>query len=64
MVVFGMQRLFSRILMISAVLNFVLIFPFIYFWEAIGLSITVVIVECFVTITMYVMLRLKKIILK
>lgn len=59
MVTFGMQNIFSRILMLSALLNFVLIFPLIYLWQGIGLSITVMIVESFVTITMYVILRKK-----
>lgn len=57
MVTFGMQNIFSRILMLSALFNFILIFPLIYFWEGIGLSITVMIVESFVTITMYLILR-------
>ena len=57
MVTFGMQKLFSRILMASALLNFVLVIPFIYLWEGIGLAIAVVCVESFVTVTMYVMLR-------
>lgn len=59
MVTFGMQNIFSRILMLSALLNFILIFPLIYLWQGIGLSITVMIVESFVTITMYVILRKK-----
>ena len=57
MVTFGMQKLFSRILMASALLNFVLVIPFIYLWEGIGLAIGVTCVESFVTVTMYVMLR-------
>ena len=64
MVAFGMQRIFSRILMFSALLNFILIFPMIYMWQGIGLAITVVIVESFVTITMYVLLRKNNIILR
>ena len=64
MVAFGMQKLFSRILMFSAVLNFVLVFPFVYLWQEIGLAITVVIVECFVTVTMYYGLVRNNIVLK
>ncbi len=63
MVAFGMQRIFSRILMFSALLNFVLVFPMIYMWQGIGLAITIVIVESFVTITMYMVLRNNNIIL-
>lgn len=57
MVTFGMQKLFSRILMVSAMLNFVLVIPLVYLWEGIGLSAAVVCVESFVTISMYIMLR-------
>lgn len=61
MVTFGMQNVFSRILMFSALLNFALIFPLIHFLQGIGLSITVMIVENFVTIVMYLVLRKSKI---
>ena len=61
MVAFGMQRTFSRVLMASAVVNFILVFPMIYLWQAVGLAVTVVIVECFVTVTMYFVLRMHKI---
>ena len=64
MVAFGMQRVFSRILMLSALMNFILIFPMIYIWQAVGLAITVVIVESFVTITMYIVLRKNNIVLR
>ncbi len=64
MVAFGMQRIFSRILMLSALLNFILVCPMIYMWQGIGLAITVTIVESFVTIVMYVMLRKNNIILR
>ena len=64
MVAFGMQCIFSRILMWSAALNFILIFPMIIWLQAIGLAITVVLVELFVTITMYITLRKNNIMLK
>ena len=57
MVAFGMQRLFSRILMASAAVNFLLVFPLVLLWQEIGMAITVTCVECFVTITMYIALR-------
>ena len=64
MVAFGMQRIFSRILMASALLNFILVCPMIYMWQGIGLAITVLIVESFVTVTMYIVLRKNNIILQ
>ena len=57
MVAFGMQRTFSRILMFSALLNFILIYPLIYTGQAIGLAINTVIVEMFVTVSMYFVLQ-------
>ena len=57
MVAFGMQRLFSRILMASAAVNFLLVFPLVWAWQEIGMAITVVCVETFVTVTMYIALR-------
>ena len=64
MVAFGMQRIFSRILMFSSLLNFILVFPMIYIWQGVGLAITVVVVESFVTITMYTVLRKNNIVLR
>lgn len=57
MVAFGMQKLFSQVLMVSAGLNFVLAIPMICLWGATGLAVAMVCVESFVTIAMYVMLR-------
>ncbi|MCI7540337.1 MAG: flippase [Veillonellaceae bacterium] len=57
MVAFSMQRLFSRILMASAAVNFLLVFPLVWAWQEIGMAITVVCVETFVTVTMYIALR-------
>ncbi len=61
MVVFGMQRIYSRIIMVSAIMNCLLVFPMIYMWKAVGLAITVVLVESFVTIAMYFILKQNKI---
>ena len=57
MIAFGMQRMFSYILMVSAILNFLLVFPLISYFQAIGLAVTVLFVECFVTMSMYYILR-------
>ena len=64
MVALGMQRIFSRIFIISATLNFVLIFPMVVLWQGVGLAVTAVIVECFVTVIMYITLRKNNIVLK
>ncbi len=64
MVTFGMQKLFSRILMVSALLNFMLVIPLVHFWEGIGMSVAVVCVESFVTVSMYIMLRRKGIVIR
>lgn len=59
MVSFGMQRVFSRILMLSSVINFLLVFPMVYYAQAVGMAVTTVIVECFVTLSMYCVLNRK-----
>lgn len=64
MVAFGMQGTFSRILMASAALNLILIVPMIYMFSSMGIAITVVIVETFVAVTMYVVLLNNHIVLK
>ena len=57
MVAFQFEKLFSRILMASAAVNFIIGIPLIYQFSSVGLAITTVIVETFVTVTMYVALR-------
>lgn len=41
---------FSRILVCAAIINFILIFPLVYFYQDVGISICTVIVESFVTL--------------
>lgn len=53
LVAFGFQHDFSMVLVMSAILNFLLVFPMIYFFGAVGLACTIVIVEIFVTVMMY-----------
>ena len=57
MLVFGMQKAFSRILVMAAVLNTCLVLPMIYFYEDVGVSITITITECFVTLMMWCVLK-------
>lgn len=46
----GYANVFSRILVCAAIINLILIFPLAYFYQDIGISICVVIVESFVTL--------------
>lgn len=57
MLVFGMQKAFSRILLMAAGLNTCIVLPMIYFYEDVGVSITITITECFVTFMMWYVLN-------
>lgn len=57
MLVFGMKRQFSRTLIEAAVLNTVIVLPLIYFYQGIGVSISMTVTEIFVTNAMYCKLR-------
>ncbi len=46
----GYANVFSRILVCAAIINFILIFPLVYFYQDVGISICTVIVESFVTL--------------
>ena len=61
MLPFGMQSIFSRILICAAALNTCMVLPLIYFWQDIGVSISIVATECFVTTVMYFVIKKQKI---
>ena len=50
---FGMQKEFSRILILASVLNLTIICPLIFFVQATGVAVAVSITEFFVTAAMY-----------
>lgn len=52
----GMEKIFSRILISSAVLNTIIIFPLTIGYGGVGTSLTMSITESFVTVTMAVVL--------
>lgn len=57
MLVFGMKKQFNKILLSAAVINTIIVLPMIYFYQAIGVSISMTITEIFVTVTMCVILK-------
>lgn len=57
MLVFGMQKEFSKILIMAAILNFCIVFPLIYFFEGVGVSVSITVTECFVTVAMWYVLK-------
>lgn len=63
MLTFGMQKEFSRIIMTAAVFNTCLVLPMIYFYEGLGVCVSISLTECFVTCYMFVSLRKSSIIL-
>lgn len=57
MLVFGMKKQFNKVLLSAAIVNTIIVLPMIYFYQAIGVSISMTITEIFVTLTMYIILR-------
>ena len=57
MLTFGMQREFSRVLISASIFNTCLVIPLIYFFEGLGVCVSIALTECFVTLTMYYVLR-------
>ncbi len=60
MLTFGMQSIFSKILVTAAILNIVAVLPFIYFYQAIGASSVILFVEIYVTVLMWYILKKNK----
>jgi PST family polysaccharide transporter len=61
MLTFGLNKLFSKILIFAGLLNVLLIIPLIYLVGAVGVAITIVSTELFVTISMSLLLYKKEI---
>ena len=61
MLPFGMQSTFSKILICAAVLNTCMVIPLILLYQDIGVSVSIVITECFVTAVMFYVLKKNKI---
>lgn len=57
MLTFGMQKQFSRIIGMAAVVNTVIVLPAIYYYADVGVSATIVGTECFVTMSMWYVLK-------
>lgn len=57
MLTFGLHKEFSRVLISAAVFNTCLVIPLIYFFEGLGVCVSIALTECFVTLTMYYVLR-------
>lgn len=57
MLVFGMKKQFNKVLLSAAIVNTVIVLPMIYFYQAVGVSISMTITEVFVTLSMYYILK-------
>lgn len=57
----GMERDFSRVLIMASVLNLTIIMPLIYWQQASGVAMAMLITEIFVTLAMGYVLWRKKI---
>lgn len=63
MLTFGMQKEFSRLLMLAALLNTCIVLPMIYFFEGLGVCISITLTEIFVTLAMWHALKINHIFL-
>mgnify|MGYP002602380963 CR=1 FL=1 len=61
MLVFGLQRQFSKILVSASIFNTIVVLLMIYFYQDVGTAISIMVTETFVTITMYIVLKKKNI---
>ena len=61
MLVFGMKKQFNKVLLSAAIVNTGIVLPMIYFYQAVGVSISMTITEIFVTLSMYYVLKRNKI---
>lgn len=61
MLPFGMQSTFSTILICAAVLNTCMVIPLILLYQDIGVSVSIVVTESFVTVVMFYVLKKNKI---
>lgn len=52
-----MKKQFNKVLLSAAIVNTVIVLPMIYFYQAIGVSVSMMITETFVTLSMYYILR-------
>lgn len=59
MLVFGMQKEFSRIIMLAAIINTILVLPLIYIYMGIGVCVSMLITESIVTTSMWYVLKIK-----
>ena len=57
MLPFGLQNTFSKILICAAFLNTCMVIPLILLYQDIGVSVSIVITECFVTVVMFYILK-------
>ena len=60
----GMEKIYSRILLLASVLNLIIIVPLILFFQENGVSMAMLITEIFVTVTMGILLWQKHILLR
>lgn len=61
MLPYGMQSAFSKILVCAAILNTCIVIPLILLYQDIGVSISIVITECFVSAVMFYVINKDKI---
>ena len=59
---FGYQKIFSRILVMAAIFDLLLVFPMVNLLSGVGVALTMILVEAFVTIcTTFYVIKIKKV---
>ncbi|WP_421077865.1 flippase [Methanothermococcus sp. Ax23] len=64
MLTFGYKRAFTKIIVAGSIINIILALVLVPFWKHIGISTSIVITEIFITLSMYVYIKWKKILTK
>lgn len=63
MLAFGLQKEFSRILLLAAILNTCIVLPLIYLFQGLGVCVSITLTESFVTFAMWYILKKNGIVL-
>ena len=64
MLTFGYKKAFTKIIVAGSIINIILALMLVPFWKHIGISTSIVITEIFITLSMYMYIKWKKILTK
>jgi len=64
MLTFGYKKAFTKIIVAGSIINIILALMLVPFWKHIGISTSIIIAEIFITLSMYMYIKWKKILTK